>query len=915
MADYNNEKTQLIVCPQCDGHGKNKLGLPCANCAGMGLGVFYRGIFFYWQKKFSTAVIAAEHLKEKLELGINIAAFVIGLIGLASLGAWAYATAKYSVRLEAFAFWRQKDILILFFWLSILADMFIFYRLSREQSRRQKVKIFKYNERKNITPFANNWKELREGKSSLKVNVAVGLDKAAEKVLEEAYLTAHRLGHKYVTQLHLFYAALSDSEVAAIFTRLNVDAEALVIKLEKQLLRFPVGQSRFSRSLKEVLIRAYIEAGHFGQARLAPRNFLISSLNIDKKIRDILYDLEIDRNKIYNVLTWFNINDKMLSRYREYKRAARFKPAGNMDRAYTAVATPVLEHFSHDLTVAAKWGKLDFCVARDKELTAIFEAFAGGGSGAILTGPDGVGKGTVINGVAQRMVEEDVPEFFMDKRLVELDIARLISGATPAEAEGRMLVVIDEVVRAGNILLYIKNIENIVGITSGGEESLDLSEVLANALERQNLYLFATATNRNYIKYIEGKAISNVLAHIKIREPRGDKAIQIIESKIGYMENKYNVYFSYDAISQAVELTDKYIHDRFLPEKAINFLDLAAVTANKNRGKGAIVSGDDVAMVISEKINIPLTKITTNESDILLNLEEKIHERMVNQEEAVKMVAASLRRARTELREQRRPIANFLFLGPTGVGKTELAKTVAAVYFGSVKNMIRLDMSEYQHPDSVKKMIGTTDGTRGYLTEAVRQSPFSLLLLDELEKAHPDILNLFLQVMDDGRLTDADGRTIDFTNCIIIATSNVGARFIQDEMHNGTDPEEIKTTLINEHLIKAMRPEFINRFDGVIVFSPLSQENVKDITRLMLADIGKMLAQKGINLRLEDEGVKKLATLGFDPKFGARPLRRLLQERVEDKIANLLLAGKLRRRDTVIIDEKAAIKIEKREEL
>jgi len=358
----------------------------------------------------------------------------------------------------------------------------------------------------------------------------------------------------------------------------------------------------------------------------------------------------------------------------------------------------------------------------------------------------------------------------------------------------------------------------------------------------------------------------------------------------------------------------RYLDNKYLPEKAINILELVAVRVAKKRGTDALVAKEDIAEVIGEITNIPVTKLTETESKNLLSLEDRIHEQMINQTLAVKMVSASLRRARTELREGKRPIANFLFLGPTGVGKTELAKRVAAVYFGNEKCMIRLDMSEYQHPDSIKKMIGDSD-TLGYLTEAVRRAPFSLVLLDELEKANPAILNVFLQVMDDGRLTDGQGRTIDFTNSIIIATSNVGAVYIQEEIFKGTPVENIKTVLINEHLNKVLRPELINRFDGVIVFEPLSMENVVAIAGLMLKKTAQILEAKGIRFKADSDGVRVLAKLGFDPKFGARPLRRLLQEKVEDKIANKILSGELKRRDTVVIDRTGGVQIEKAQKI
>jgi len=502
-----------------------------------------------------------------------------------------------------------------------------------------------------------------------------------------------------------------------------------------------------------------------------------------------------------------------------------------------------------------------------------------------------------------------------DKRLVELDATRLISGATPSQAEGRMMAIIDEVIRAKNIILYVANIENLIGITSGEEESLDLSEVLANALERGTILCLASATEENYTKYIEGKSLGNIFSRVEIEEPEGNQAIQIVESKIGSLEGKYKIYFSYNAIEESIKLSSKYIHDKYLPEKAINILELAATKVAKTRGEQSIVSESDIADVVSKKTGIPVSKVSENESKKLLNLEERIHERMINQKEAVGMVSSSLRRARTELREGKRPIANFLFLGPTGVGKTELAKTVAEIYFGNEEYMIRLDMSEYQHPDSIKKMIGDSTGTRGLLTESVRQSPFSLILLDELEKAHPQILNVFLQVMDDGRLTDGQGRTVDFTNSIVIATSNAGAVFIQEQIFAGRPMEQIKTELIENHLNRVMRPELINRFDGVIVFEPLSQEHVVEIARLMTNKTASMLLEKGIGFRIDESGLRILSEEGYDPKFGARPLRRLLQNKIDDQIASLILEGNLKRRDTVVIDEKAEVQVEKRKEL
>jgi len=919
---------QFIVCPACGGTGEKKPGSRCPACAGIGVGSFLNGKFLYWGLSLSKAIINLRHFKKSADLFINSITYIISLAGLAALAFWVWSSSAGGPvgsgagdYLELFSFWRVKHWLILVFWISVLADMFIIYRLSEEEANQEKIKKFRPAGGKGQVKSPDNWEELK--RFSGKVDVSRAGSPEEIKVIEEAFSLAAKAGHNELTPLHLFFSLLRDKEIISLFVRLNVDGSKLITKIKNQLL----GQSvlaeggndlRISEEVKEILIEAYGQAYNLGQRRVKALNLILPCLRHDKNLAEILYDLEVDEDKIKNIVEWFRVNERLIDNYKGYKRSARFKPAGTMDRAYTAVATPVLNHFSHDLTRAAKWGRLGICVGRDKEIEDIFGAFTSGRTGVILVGPLGAGKRTVAEGLAQLMVEEDVPKFLKDKRLLEIDVARLVSGATAAAAQERLLVIIDEIRKAGNIVLYIENIENLVGITGGGEESLELSEVLADALNRRSLFCLTAATTENYSKYIEGKALGDILVKVKIDEPAGNQAIIMAESKVSLMEGKYGVYFSYNAIEQAVSLSSRYIHDKYLPAKAIEILEATAVRVGRRAASdpaASLCTADDVAGTISEITGVPVNKITVSESKELLNLEDKIHERMINQEEAVAVVSASLRRSRAQLREGKRPIANFLFLGPTGVGKTELAKTVADIYFGSKDYMIRLDMSEYQLADSVKKMIGDVDGTRGYLTEAVRKKPFSLVLLDEFEKAHPDILNLFLSCFDDGRITDGQGRTIDFTNSIIIATSNAGSVFIQDQVSAGTDIEKIKEDLVNNQLNKIMRPELINRFDGIVVFKPLSMDNVVSITRLMLDATGKMLSTKGIGLRSEEEGIIKLAKAGYDPKFGARPLRRLLQDKIENEIANKILTGELVRRDTVVINKEAQVEIEKGRQL
>jgi len=907
---------QFITCSTCNGTGKVGNGKTCKNCSGAGEIAFYQGRFFYWHLPLSAAMIKLRHLKNSLHLVLNLSAFILGLIGLLALVYWVTRASEQTQVFGAFAFWRVKSSLILIFWISLIADMFVIYRLSREEAAKQKIKKIKYGQKlKYDSP--DNWSEFNQARGKHKIEVSSGLNSAAVKTAEQAFLLADYAKHSEVKPIHLFFCLLKDSGAAAIFSRLNVDSSKLIAKLKNQLLAEPAGEvkAELSPEVKEIFLESHINALKSGQKKVAPINFILPSLSRDKNLSEILYDLEIDRDKINNVIQWFLINDRLMENYHLYRRASRFKPGNAMDRAYTAVATPVLNHFAYDLTLAAKWGRLELCVGREDTVKEVFQSLESGQNGVLLCGPAGVGKNMIIGQIARQMVEEDVPRMLKDKRLVELDVSRLLSGAAPAEAEQRLLVIIDEVARAGNIVLYINNIENLMGITAGAEESLELSEVLTNALDRHNLICLASATEDNYVKYIENRPLGAALAKIAVAEPDSNQAIQMLESKIGFYEAKFKIYFTYSAIAKAVELSDKYIHDKYLPAKAVDILEAIAVKVSRDKGLNSVVSEEDVAAVVSQKTKIPLTKITAKESEALLNLEAKIHGRMIDQVEAVEMVAASLRRARTELREQKRPIASFLFLGPTGVGKTELAKTVAEVYFGDEDYMVRLDMSEYQRQESLEKMIGSPDGVSGYLTEAVRQAPFSLILLDEFEKAHPDILNLFLQVMDDGRLTDGTGRTIDFTNCIIIATSNIGAVYIQDQIKAGTVIEQIKLSLVNDQLNKYLKPELINRFDGVVVFKPLALAEVEKITGLMLNKVRRLLEAKGIGLVCEEAGIKKLAALGFDPKFGARPLRRVIQEKIENEIANIILADGIKRRDTVVIDAEAKISVKQGREL
>lgn len=873
-------------------------------------GTWFLGRFLCFNKDFKRSVILLKRSEESINYLLELLTWLIIFGGWLAFFCWLYFNRSILLinPIKLLYFWRDSNSLISIFLISLVFDLFLIYKSSEKQAAKKKINYRLFNSNKKKT-------------SSKTYNISTAFSDEAAKVIEDTFLLANKLKQKEVALIHLFRVLLKTKIVQSLFIRLDVDGKKLVELIDRHLTEpqdYGAQSGGLNKNFQELLVRSFIDSYSRNLASVDILSLILFCGRGDKILGEILYELEVDKDKIINTVEWFRVNEKLTDNYNHYHSLAILKPGNSMNRAYTAIATPTLDHFSHDLTISAKFGNLDICVGRQKEFKEIYEAFSGGHNGIILVGPTGVGKSALVNGLAQLMVEENVPNFLKDKRLVEIDVSRLISGVDASQAEERLLNCLNETSRSGNIIVYLDNIENLIGISSGSKESLDLSEVLADAVSRHNIYCIAAATSENYTHFIENKALGESLAKINVKEPGINEAIQILESKVAFLEHKYNIYIVYSALEQSAKMADKYLHDKFLPLKAINLLEKAAAISSlaaKNNPDANFCSSVEVAAAISQLTGIPVSKVTASESQKLLNLENEIHNRLIGQEEAVYAVSASLRRSRVELKDDKRPIASFLFLGPTGVGKTELAKSVSQVYFGDEDYLIRLDMSEYQNADSISKMIGDPSGALGYLTEAVRKKPYALILLDEVEKAHPDILNLFLQLLDDGRLTDGQGRTISFSESIIIATSNIGALYIQEQIKNKTALNIIKQELIDNLLNKYMKPELINRFDGIIVFKPLTKEDVCKVATIMLKKIKKSLMEKGINLKADKDGVILLSEEGYDPKFGARPLRRLLQDKIEDVIANKILAGEIKRRDTVIINADAKIEIEKAEEL
>jgi len=914
-------KIQLLVCPDCKGTGKldNK---DCQKCHSLGMVAWTGEFLLYWGKKISFLQIAQDKTQKIVKNIINIILFLFGAFGLAMAG-WVM-TSFVSTNFPIIKFFQIQNWQLFIFWLSMLTNCYLLYRFQRDLEKIKHIPKRKYKEMPKLIQQIT-WQKIDSLPKKQKINITPYFTYEAREAINKSWQMANKYEDALVGPIHLLISLLTFSQTQIIFSRLGTPFSTLKSRIRSVLgrqLNKSQGSVSISDQVKEIIFKSYFLAYTLRQRKVQVTELLQSLASQENEVKELLYDLNITPDKITNVVAWLRIKRQLRENWSRFRSKASLKPKNNMNRAMTAIATPALDAFSQDLTIMARNGYLFPCIGREKEIEEIFNIMHGGTRRSVLLlGNPGVGRNTIVEGIAQRMVEETVPSFLQDKRLVSLDIAKLVSGVDAAKAQQRLLIIINEIKRSGNIIIYIKDIHRMIGITAGRQGSIDLADVLAQQLASNNILTLSTSTPTEYRRYLEGKSsLDNSLEKVDVNEVSGNEAIQILESKVGTFEYQNQMFFSYDAIAKTVELSGRYLHERYLPEKAIEILQEVATRVKETKGKNSFATAEDVAAVLSAKTNIPLTEITKEESEKLLNLEDKIHQRVIDQQEAVEMVAASLRRARAEMRDQARPIVNLLFMGPTGVGKTELAKTVAEVYFGAEDNMIRLDMSEYQEKVSINRLIGAPPGTSqsgegGYLSEAVRKNPFSLVLLDEIEKAHPDILNVFLQIMDDGRLTDNTGRTIDFTNTIIIATSNAGTKLIQERVKQNIPVEKIKQELIDEKLNQYFRPELLNRFDGIIVFKPLSMDDVAKITKLMIKKVAVSLEEKGITLKITPEAVVELAKEGFDPKFGARPLRRLIQQRVQDVLANYLLAGKIGRRDIVIIKSGGILDIQKAKQI
>ena len=790
-----------------------------------------------------------------------------------------------------------------------------------------------------------------------------GFTQKANTALNAAIEYAENLGHTYIGSEHLLLGLLS-SEGSVAYTALtarNITADNVETAVRNSVgIGTPtvLSPNDFTPRSKNIIETAVTIARSLGHGYVGTEHLLIAILRDSScYAMDILDAMNVSAADIAEEITK-SVNVSQNDASPKSKEQSKGK-----------TETPTLDQFGRDLTAIARQGKIDPVIGRQKEIERVIQILCRRTkNNPCLIGEPGVGKTAIAEGLALKIASGEVPEILKDKRIVALDLTGMVAGTKyRGDFEERIKSAIDEVSKAGNIILFIDEVHTLIG-AGAAEGAVDAANILKPALARGEMQVIGATTIEEYRKNIEkDSALERRFQSVLVGEPSREEAVELLKGIRDKYEAHHKVKITDEAIEAAVKMSSRYIGDRFLPDKAIDLIDEAAskvrlraytppedireleekikrineekasavnsqnfeqaaalrdeekeVKAHLENAKegwkkqnsetNGVVTPDEIAAIVSEWTHIPVVQLTEEESQRLLHMEEELHRRIVGQDQAVSAVAKAIRRGRVGLKDPNRPTGSFIFLGPTGVGKTELCKTLAATLFGDESAMIRLDMSEFMEKHTVSKLVGSPPGYVGYdeggqLTEKVRRKPYSVVLFDEIEKAHPDVFNMLLQILDDGVLTDSQGRKVDFKNCIIIMTSNVGAKLITNagnaalgfkgEEGNGTmSQSDIKDAVMGE-LKKCFRPEFLNRVDDIIVFEQLNKDDIKEIARRMLKTLKNRVHDMGIELSFDDSAIEKIADEGFDPVYGARPLRRAIQSEIEDKLSEEMLDGRI----------------------
>lgn len=688
---------------------------------------------------------------------------------------------------------------------------------------------------------------------------------------------------------HFIEKLLSYSDVSEYILRLGVD----ITEFKKSLLTVDA-----SKIDKEVVLSVATREGQSRQVKyLEPQLLFFAILKTSTVFDKILTDYELTNEVLSNTLNWLIFKNKFYNPPQVWDEDFQIAVMGGVNRGWTARPTPTLDEYSEDLTALAQKQLISKPIGKEKIVSEMVTILSRSSrQNVILVGAPGCGKTSAVSGIAYSIINGTADSALRFKRLVSLDVGALTSGAeTPGALNGRLNAIIKEIKASKNIILFVDEVHTLASSVGAEGSNSSFFNTLEPHLSAGELDFIGATSTPNFKKFIEpNAAFARVFQKVEMAEATKEDTLKILEYNSLDLERTGKIILTYPAILIAVDLSSKIIHDRVLPDKAI---DIVESTCAKVRSQGKnLVMKIDIEETIAEETKIPMSNLTADESTKLLQLEKNLHQEIIGQDEAVKAITAAMQRARVGIRDEGKPIASFLFAGPTGVGKTETAKALARSYFGDEKMMIRVDMSEYQEGSSIERMIER-------LTDAVRAQPFSLVLLDEIEKAHPGITLLFLQVLDDGRLTDTQGRTIDFSNTLIIATSNVGSHAIQDAITAKVSFEELQKRLMTE-LLGRFAPEFLNRFSGIITFEPLTEDQIKQIVAIKLAKVSEQLAKKMITLKFSDEVTSDLAARGFDPVWGARPLNRLIADKIETTIAQKILSSDLKKGSEITFELK-----------
>ncbi len=789
-----------------------------------------------------------------------------------------------------------------------------------------------------------------------------------QEILKEAKRISKKLGQNYIGSEHLLMALtfVSDTAPFVVLQENGVTIQSIINILSQIPLAggtFGAEKSKYTKSAESILELAGNEAKRLESTEVGSEHLLIAILkHLDCTAVKIILSLKANIQKIYvDIMSACGVDGSTAK-----KEFVSLKKGKNKSKAS---ATPTLDQFSRDMTMDARMGNLDPVIGREKEIERVLQILSRRmKNNPCMVGEPGVGKTAVAEGIAYLIAAGDVPDTVRDKRLLSLDLSSMVAGSKyRGEFEERIKKVIAEVKNAGNVILFVDELHTIIG-AGGAEGAIDASNILKPSLSRGEIQMIGATTRAEYRKYIEkDAALERRFQPVYVEEPTNEETVEILKGLRSAYEEHHHVEISDQALEASVSLSVRYISDRFLPDKAIDLMDEACsrkrlgfgkkvkktlpleleiqalsddienlleagdideaaellkkqrkletkldkMKQNKN-AKSVVVDAEDIADVVSVWTKIPVNKLTEQESKRLERLEEELHKRVVGQNEAVDAVAKAIKRSRVGLKDPKRPVGSFLFLGPTGVGKTELSKALAEAVFGSEDALIRVDMSEYMEKHSVSKLIGSPPGYVGFeeggqLSEKVRSNPYSVILFDEIEKAHSDVFNILLQVLDDGHITDSQGRKVDFKNTIIIMTSNTGAQRIIDPKKLGfvtvsnadTEHEDMKKNVMDE-VKQNFKPEFLNRIDDIIVFRALTEEDVRNISNLLLKELKQRVAsQMEIQLKFGDAVKKLIFEKGYDKKYGARPLKRAIQTNIEDELAEAVLKGEIKRGDTV----------------